>query len=151
MKNEAKFENWHYTTKFENFRVSADWIGEKAPNWGGKQDESRRICHNRIWISGNSVTVSFDYWESLVKQVTAKPVDLLKAFCCMLSDAESALNASDFAYFCAELGYNEDSLNAKKIFKACNAMRKRCNRLGISDDEISGLRERIENYIDKII
>lgn len=150
--NETKTNrNGHYTTKFENFRISADWIGEKAPNWDGKQDESRRICHNRIWISCNNVTVSFDFWESLTKQVTEKPVDLLGAFRCMLSDAESYLSARDFADFCAEFGYNEDSRNAERIFRACGIMRRRCNRLGISDDEISCLRERIEDYIDKII
>lgn len=51
---------------------------------------------------------------------------------CVLSDASSG-EADSFAEFCAELGYDDDSRKAEKIYAACQQITKKLRQL-LRDD-----------------
>ena len=46
---------------------------------------------------------------------------------CLISDTESATGS--FNDFCANLGYSEDSMKAKRIYDACHRQDKHLKRL----------------------
>lgn len=64
---------------------------------------------------------------------------------CLLSEADSFMNSSNFEDFCANLGYDTDSRKAENIFNACGRIFLELNsRLGIK--KLSKLIERAQNY-----
>lgn len=59
---------------------------------------------------------------------------------CILDDRFIAENCSDFDDFCDDLGYDNDSISAKKIYKACKKMKRKVDKI-FTPDECEQLQE----------
>ena len=64
---------------------------------------------------------------------------------CLVSDASYVENCTEFADFCSEFGYNEDSRKAEGIFKECCKTLKALNKM-FSHEELETLKETFEDY-----
>ena len=64
---------------------------------------------------------------------------------CLLTDASIVENCTDFADFCSELGYDEDSRKAEKSFKECCKTLKALKQM-FSAEELETLKETFEDY-----
>ena len=103
------------------FNVSAKLMesGIKFPN--SKKDD--KTLHNkfRVTVSTEIGRISFDFYGShqdyVNGQKTINRDDAKHALCCFVSEACSGNDT--FINFCSELGYDEDSRTAERIYKAC--------------------------------
>lgn len=94
----------------------------KTPAWS---DNGKHGHHYRVTLSGNKVKrrLVFDFWGSIkdaddgVETVT--PYDVLA---CISGDAYTPETFKDF---CAEYGYESDSIKALQMFRRCSAFAKR--------------------------
>lgn len=94
-----------------------------------KQDESKQkatgyTCTFRY--QGRQYT--FDFWMG---EAHTKEPDAEGCLECLLSDAQSGME--DFDTFCSEMGYDEDSRKAERIWKACRKTTEGMKRL-LGDD-----------------
>lgn len=120
------------TTTYKNFKISAEFDGLKVASWDEYNDR-----HNKVTIKNleNGKRTSFDFWGSLDSPSLETDYDLLNAFYCFVSDAVSGLDS--FYDFCRNFGYDEDSRNAEKIWKACKKSFGKFERVsGFSTDEM---------------
>ena len=60
--------------------------------------------------------------------------DLFLCFRCMIDDAIAGLDS--FEDFCSNFGYDEDSRQAERIYKACVKKVKKCENIGIYEDDL---------------
>lgn len=100
---------------FKNFELRDVFVGEKASLW----DENNYENHHKIYVK-NTITgasTSFDFWTSKASPRIKTEYDLLNAFYCFVSDAFAGIESFD--EFCADYGYDTDSLKAYKTYKAC--------------------------------
>lgn len=103
-----------FTTTYKNFRISAEFDGKKVTGWDANNDR-----HNKVTVKNldNGKRTSFDFWGTVVNPRVESEYDLLNAFYCFVSDALAGVDS--FENFCSEFGYDTDSRNAEKIWKAC--------------------------------
>lgn len=103
-----------FTTTYKNFKISAEYDGKKVAGWDANNDR-----HNKVTVKNldNGKRTSFDFWGSVVNPRVESEYDLLNAFYCFVSDALAGVDS--FENFCSEFGYDTDSRNAEKIWKAC--------------------------------
>lgn len=80
----------------------------------------------RLRYQGRSLTVPFWTGSAITEEPTAGDV-----LSCVVSDALAG--EQDFAEFCSEFGYDEDSRNAEKIHRGCVSMSKKVRRF-LGDD-----------------
>lgn len=90
---------------------------EKAPAWvapGEKHGHRYRVTlrHN------NRPAVSFDFWGSIKDREDGNRPSAYDVLACISGDVNCPEN---FADFCAEYGYDEDSRKAEATFKRCHA------------------------------
>lgn len=81
--------------------------------------------------------VSFDFWNSQADMKAGKnptPYDVLS---CISGDVNCP---DDFAEFCAEYGYNVDSITDRKTWKRCLALAEKLQAF-FSEEEIEELQE----------
>lgn len=102
----------------------------KAPAW---EDDGKHRHHYRVTLSRAVLTkphletrapsrLTFDFWGSIAdadKGATPTPYDVLA---CISSDVYTPETFEDF---CAEYGYESDSLKALQTFRRCSAFAKR--------------------------
>jgi len=99
---------------FKNFQVKVNFRGDKLSGW----DKNNR--NNYLITVTNKETkqrITFEFWASITNPELEKEYDILNAFYCFVSDAVSG--SESFEDFCSNLGYDEDSRTAEKIYKAC--------------------------------
>ena len=127
------------------FEVSSRKIGEVQ---GFPNDPKDKNPHTKFMISVHRTDLadgvlragyvfygsSQDYWEG---KTTLDENDLKYAFMCLFDDALMATQS--FSDFCSELGYNEDSRRAYKIYKACGVQLNKSFKLGEMQSEIPDL------------
>lgn len=77
------------------------------------QDNGQYTIH----LSTEHGKTSFAFWSSIAKPVIDSDSDLLDAIDCFCSDACSG--SESFDSFCDELGYDNDSIKARKVWRAC--------------------------------
>lgn len=125
-------------------------VGEVYGFPGDKSDSRPRYKHF-ISVSVGGKRTSFNYYTSIADYEAGKtemyPDELKTAFYNFLSDAQLGLNT--FEEFCSELGYDEDSRSAEKIWKACRMSAKKITTLGLGDVH-DLINEFSENYPDHI-
>jgi hypothetical protein len=122
----------------QDFVLSYRVVGEDTPPFSEKSEGWRSYVFNyRVSVvkkckSGDKKT-SFMFYGSIAdyergdKEMTA--YDLLMAFSCFLQDGLCSENG--FREFCAEFGYDEDSIRALKMFNECVKSGKKARKLNI--------------------
>ena len=83
----------------------------------------------RITLTYKGRKCSFIFNDNYLNESGKK--DLVQ---CLLMDAEAYNNARDFEDFALEFGYNADSIQAYKIYKACKKQAEKVSRLFTSKE-----------------
>lgn len=112
-------------------KLSATLSNSKTAPWS---DDGQDRNHYRITLSRPSIPawkaanqcgcprITFDFWDSIANSEQGKAPAAYDVFACIGGD----VNCPDtFQDFCAEYGYDSDSLKALKTFKRCSAFAKR--------------------------
>lgn len=133
---EGKRPNPGYTIEatYKNLTVKAVFKGDKTADWGNGTTNNRNY---KVTVTNTetSAKAKFDFWSSISHPKLEKDYDVLNALYCFVSDAVSG--DQTFEDFCGELGYDTDSISAKKTWKAC---KKQLEKLGsIYDGDIYDL------------
>ena len=88
-----------------------------------------------VTVTNGGMAETFDYHISIHDTEKGKKAltdeDHISAFYCFLGDAISG--SQSFEEFCDELGYDEDSRKAEKIWKACQEATQKADNLSIGD------------------
>lgn len=124
-----------FSTTYKNFKISAEFDGKKVASWDANNDR-----HNKVTVKNldNGKRTSFDFWGSVKNPRVESEYDLLNAFYCFVSDALAGVDS--FENFCSEFGYDTDSRNAEKIWRACKrSTNKIFNLTGYSVDMLYDL------------
>ena len=94
--------------------------------------------HNNVFavtVTNGGMAETFDYHISIHDTEKGKKAladeDHISAFYCFLGYAISG--SESFEMFCTELGYDEDSRKAEKIWKACQEATQKADNLSIGD------------------
>lgn len=102
-------------------------------------DDWRRKCNPwriTLGIKGTRRTMTVDYWTGPAITTDPTAADVLY---CLLADA-SSVEYNDFEGWCADLGYDSDSIKARKVYDECVRQTRKLHRfLGDAFDELAGL------------
>ena len=115
-------------TNYKNFAITSNFDGNKKADWGEKV-EIENWNHHTITVKNTETgkRTSFDFWGSLVNPEIETEKELLFAFYCFVSDG--LVGKESFDEFCSEMGYDEDSRRAEKIYKDCQKSYNKFARL----------------------
>jgi len=106
----------------------------KSPAWGSDGKHGHRY---RVTLS-KPKRLTFDFWSSIADAQkgikTVRPYDVLA---CVNGDAYTPETFEDF---CAEYGYDSDSIKALQTFRRCSAFAKRL-RAFFTAEELKQLQE----------
>lgn len=97
-----------------NIALKSEYLGNKAAKWSHGMTNYN---NHKITAKCNGKKLTFDFWGSIAEPEIKKESALIFAFYCFVSDSIAAKET--FTDFCAKCGYNDDSINALKIYKAC--------------------------------
>jgi hypothetical protein len=104
---------------------------------GDSKDQSYHD-HYTITVEYREKSVSFDFYASVHDHTTGVLIStkdqLLDALDSYVSDG--LYGVMSFEEFCSELGYDEDSRRAEKVWHACQNATAQWSTLGISADEL---------------
>jgi hypothetical protein len=120
------------TATFRDYSISAEYLGNKGAPFNDAKYENYNNHRVVVRNSKTRTRVQFEFWASLAEPELRKPSDLRNAFECFLTDAIAG--EQDFAEFCSDFGYDEDSRKAERIYKACKRAAAQAHRLLGSDD-----------------
>ena len=116
------------TTTYKQFTIKASYKGNKS--WETSNDFKMQNFNNHMIKVTNTETqqsVTFEYWNSIVKGEITEEQEVLFAFYCFLSDAVGA--SESFDNFCGEFGYDTDSRKAEKIYRKCKKQLEKLNKI----------------------
>lgn len=109
-------------------------------------DDWRRQCNPwriTLGIKGTRRTMTVDYWTGSAITTDPTAADVLY---CLLSDADAEQYDGrsnfllGFQEWCENLGYDTDSIKARKIYNECLTIARKLHRfLGDAFDEMAGL------------
>lgn len=107
-------------------------VPQKSPLWAKDQNHG---IHYSVKLSNKNGSYTFDYWDSIAnkeKVIKRKPnaYDILTSV--------NPDDSQDFAEFCANYGYDENSRTAEKTYNAVMEQSNNIRRL-FSIDEIDAL------------
>lgn len=113
---------------YRDVKVTAAYLSEAInPDWEDSTIRSKFL----IKVEGPTYKAVFSYWCHIdTKEMDQS--DLCSALQSLVMDAESGSNY-DFSEFCSELGYEVDSIRAKRIFEACAETAEQLNNIGEFD------------------
>lgn len=125
-----------------NTVLTSSFIGTSSNAWEGD-----KLTHNqfRVTISNANGRGWFKYTDSYnnySKGITELDESEVKnALSCFLSDGTCYSSCIDFADFCANFGYDEDSRKAWKVWQACKRSHEKAVKLFGNDyaDDIGTL------------
>lgn len=124
--------------------INSEYLGNKPAKWDTKSGISTNYHNHTVKVTHNKKSFSFDFWGSIANPEISNDQENVFAFYCALSDGLSAKDS--FENFCSEFGYNEDSRNAERIYKACEKTLKKIERVFSCDfyDLINEIQETYE-------
>jgi hypothetical protein len=108
----------------------------KSPAW--KADGEKSGHHYRVTLSKPGARITFDFWGSIADAEKGETdVSAYDVLACISGD----VNCPDtFKDFCAEYGYEDDSIKALQTFRRCSSFAKRL-RAFFTESEIQQLQE----------
>lgn len=96
---------------------------------GRIDDDWKKRAHNyRVTLTYRRRRLTVDWFQG---ELNTRDPEAAGVLDCLLSDASSG--DLDFAAFCSELGYNEDSRKAERTWRACQQIGRDLRRL-LGDD-----------------
>jgi len=104
--------------------IDSNFLGNKL--WEASEKQQNYNNHI-VTISHNKKKCNFDFWGSIMNPEISNNEENIFAFYCFLSDSIGAMES--FEGFCDTFGYNTDSRNAEKIYKACQKSLKKIERV----------------------
>jgi hypothetical protein len=104
--------------------IDSNFLGNKL--WEASEKQQNYNNHV-VTILHNKKKCSFDFWGSIMNPEISNDEENIFAFYCFLSDGIGAKES--FEGFCDNFGYNNDSRNAEKIYKACQKSLKKIERV----------------------
>jgi hypothetical protein len=108
----------------------------KTPAW--KQANEKSGHHYRVTLSKPGKRIVFDFWGSIADAESGKKnIHAYEVLACISGEINCPESFEDF---CAEYGYESDSIRALQTFRRCNAFAKRL-RAFFADDEAEKLSE----------
>lgn len=113
------------TETYKGFRITATYTGSKKAPWDSPENRN----HNRVTVTNTETgkRTGFDFWTSIAKPQMETRYDVLNAFYAFVDDAISGeMSLSDFCY---EFGYDDDSIAASRIWKACKRNNAKLRRI----------------------
>jgi hypothetical protein len=113
-------------TVYNGLTIKSTFKGDKKADWTGSPDN----WNNHLITVRNNETkaaIAFDFWASIENPDIETEKELLWAFRCFVDDAISG--EYDFSEFCGEFGYSDDSIKARKIWKACQRVNEKLKRI----------------------
>lgn len=114
-----------FTRQEENEMKHLAFDFEFGGNHEAAKDEWQRNANGyRVSFQYDRRRVSFDFWQG--SGISHDP-ECSGVMECLISDAR--MGAETFHDFCADLGYDEDSRNAERTWKACQQIGNQLVRL----------------------
>ena len=110
------------STNGQEIKIKSTFLGSKPAKW-----DDRNWNNHIIHVKFNGKTTKFDFWGSLAKPKIEDEEKLIFALYCFISDAVAA--EESFEDFCANFGYDNDSIKALKTYKACETANTKFNRV----------------------
>lgn len=107
--------------------INSEFLGNKAAQWDTKAKIATNYNNHKVTVTNNKKSFSFDFWGSIVNPEISNDQENVFALHCALSDGLSAKDS--FENFCSEFGYDEDSRNAERIYRACEKSLKKIERV----------------------
>jgi len=121
--------------------INSVFKGDKLAPWGnGRENWNRHIVSVKV----GEVLIRFDFWGSLAEGELRRDNDNIFALYCLLRDVLGVIDG--FEDFCDRFGYDDDSIKALKMFRACERQLNKCLRLGDRDKLYSLINELQETY-----
>lgn len=108
-------------------------------NNDNKDEWKRTATKYRCKVTFKNQSYVFAYWMGSAHKQPPTKKDVLYSF--IMDDTEGM----DFKDFCLCFGYNTDSIEALKTFKACQKQTENVNRL-FNSEEKEILRELLQDY-----
>ncbi len=104
------------------------------------KDDKLNHNHYKIIVKNTKLNkkASFDFygshndWQN--NKIELTEYDLLNAFHNIVSEAHEGY-FYDFSEFCGSLGYDEDSREAERIYKACGKEYDKLSKIGLTDED----------------
>jgi len=125
-----KYNNTEHTEQttnkatFKNFEIKASYKGTKKADWSSDNFNNHMITIKNIETEQK---ITFEFWASIAHPVLCREYDILNAFYCFVSDAVSG--EYSFSEFCSDLGYDEDSRTAEKIYRKCKKQLEKLHKI----------------------
>lgn len=104
--------------------INSVFKGDKLWKSSGKQENwNNHII--RVFHEGKKL--SFEFWGSIMNPENTTEQEVVFALYCFLTDVQAG--EQSFEEFCGEMGYDPDSMTAKRIFIACARSAAKFNRV----------------------
>lgn len=114
-------------------RVHADEVLKSLRDHDGVECDHVRAVHAKL---GQRIT--FDFWSSIAD--AEKGIETVSAYCVLSCISGDCNTPEKFEDFCADMGYETDSIKALQTFRRCLAFSKRLNAF-FTPSEIEALQE----------
>jgi len=137
----------------KTFKISSKCLGSVI---GFPNDKNDKGTHNKFEITViNSRTgtpepdiiITFDFYGSIADHDKGKTdlnkEDLIDAFRCFIDDSLSGLGSFDD--FCDNFGYDNDSMNAFRIYQSCQESTKKARKLGLSESSMCNILNKLSD------
>lgn len=98
--------------------------GEAVLAWDKRDKWQQEANDWRVTLKYQGRRYSLDYWQGTGIKDTPTAEGVLES---LIADTVSACGS--FNDFCKDLGYSEDSINAKRIYDACHRQDRRLKKL----------------------
>ena len=121
---------------------SAVYVGNKVAPWGNTHNSNNHRVS--VYNRDTGKRCYFDFWASEMQPEIRSRREVYEAVGCFVSDAWSG--EQTFDEFCGEYGYDDDSRQAERVWKACVGAHKKLLRVAGSMEAMEELRELLEDY-----
>ena len=123
--------------------IKSEFIGLKKWDVGDNKYPANYNQH-KVTVKRGKKWMTFDFWMSIANPRISKGEDNVYALYCALQDAFYATDS--FERFCLELGYDQDSRRAEKVYKACEKALTKVERVFDGVDLADLINELRETY-----
>lgn len=122
---------------YKQFEITYKFCDVVTGVW---KDDNIEHNHYEIIIKNTKLNkeASFNFYGShhdyLNNKIELTEYDLLNAFHNIVSEAHEGY-FYDFREFCSSFGYDEDSREAERIYKACGKQYDKLSKIGLIDED----------------
>jgi hypothetical protein len=127
--------NDEFRTLCEQVKITCEYLSERPDKVGRDAEWDRQASHWKIKLRLGKRSLTTYYSQGSAH--TGEP-DTAHVMSALISDADCG--QYDFEEFCADLGYDSDSIKARNTWQACKSMHQKLNQfLGEKFEEFANL------------